>query len=203
MTNKNSAAERTVRELFEASIAVKRASIDALTTPIVAAANHMCRALDDGGRVLACGNGGSAADAQHFSAELVNRFECERRALAAIALTTDSSNLTAIANDYDFDRVFSRQIEALGRSNDVLLAISTSGNSRNIEQAIAEAHEIGMMVVLMTGGDGGRAAARLSATDVLLKVHSDSTARVQETHLLILHCLCKLIDERYSGGMST
>jgi D-sedoheptulose 7-phosphate isomerase len=143
---------------------------------------------------MACGNGGSAADAQHFSAELLNRFERERAPLAALALSTDTSTLTSIANDYHYDQVFAKQVYALGRKDDVLLAISTSGNSPNVLAAIAAAHERDTRVVALTGKDGGKIAAALAENDILLCVPADRTARIQEVHLLILHCLCDGID---------
>jgi D-sedoheptulose 7-phosphate isomerase len=146
------------------------------------------------GKILACGNGGSAADAQHFSAELLNRFEMERPALPAIALTTDSSTITSIANDYDFDQVFAKQLRALGQPDDLLLAISTSGNSRNIVEAIHAAHERQMGVVALTGRNGGVMAEVLGQQDVHICVPHSRTARIQEVHILCLHCLCDAID---------
>ncbi|HEX5514965.1 MAG TPA: phosphoheptose isomerase, partial [Gammaproteobacteria bacterium] len=151
--------------------------------------------VTSGGKVLACGNGGSAADAQHFSAEFVGRFERERPELGAIALTTDSSILTAIANDYDFERIFSKQVRALGQAGDVLLAISTSGNSENVVAAIEAAHERGVRVVALTGREGGAIAGILAPADVEIRVPSMVTARIQEVHLLVIHCLCDLIDQ--------
>ena len=144
--------------------------------------------------IFACGNGGSAADAQHFAAELLNRFEVERPALAAMALTTDTSTLTSIANDYDFDQVFSKQVRGLGHSNDLLLAISTSGNSRNVIAAVEAAHECDMNVIALTGRDGGKMAEVLTAGDINICVPANSTARIQEVHLLALHCMCDAID---------
>jgi len=146
------------------------------------------------GKILACGNGGSAADAQHFTAELLNRFEMERPGLAAMALTTDTSTLTSIANDYDFDQVFSKQIRALGQPNDLLLAISTSGNSRNVVEAVQAAHDRQMGVVALTGRDGGVIGELLGPDDIHLCVAHTSTARIQEVHILCLHCLCDAID---------
>jgi D-sedoheptulose 7-phosphate isomerase len=154
----------------------------------------MVRCLREDGKILACGNGGSAADAQHFAAELINRFERERPPLAGLALTTDTSTLTSIANDYDYDQVFSKQVRALGRPGDVLLAISTSGNSRNVVAAIEAAHEGGIAVVVLTGRDGGRMTELLAPGDVNICVPARSTARIQEVHLLALHCLCDAID---------
>jgi D-sedoheptulose 7-phosphate isomerase len=154
----------------------------------------MVQCLKQDGKILACGNGGSAADAQHFAAELLNRFEMERPALAAMALTTDTSTLTSIANDYDFDQVFSKQVRGLGHGNDLLLAISTSGNSRNVIAAMEAAHECGMDVIALTGRNGGRMAEILGSGDIHICVPATSTARIQEVHLLALHCLCDAID---------
>jgi D-sedoheptulose 7-phosphate isomerase len=168
--------------------------MDTLATPIAAAAQLMVDCLKADGKILACGNGGSAADAQHFSAELLNRFEKERPGLAGLALTTDSSTLTSIANDYDFNQIFSKQVRALGRDGDVLLAISTSGNSKNVIAAIEAAHESGLSVVALTGRDGGLCGELMSTNDVHICVPAQSTARIQEVHLLTLHCLCDAID---------
>ena len=159
--------------------------------PAAEAAGAMIAALRSGGRVLACGNGGSAADAQHFAAELVGRFERERAALAAIALTTDTSIVTAVANDYDFSRVFARQVEALGRAGDVLLGISTSGGSANVLAAFAAAKAAGLTTVALTGRDGGEVGA---AADIHINVPAASTARVQEVHRTLLHAVCALIE---------
>ncbi len=152
-------------------------------------------------KILSCGNGGSAGDAQHFSSELLNRFERERPGLPAIALTTDSSTLTSIANDYAYEDIFAKQVRALGRSGDILLAISTSGNSENVNRAIAAAHERSMQVVALSGRDGGRMAEILVAGDVEIRVPADRTARIQEVHLVIIHCLCDLIDESLFGDI--
>jgi D-sedoheptulose 7-phosphate isomerase len=152
-----------------------------------------------GGKIMACGNGGSAADSQHFAAELLNRFEKERVPLAALALTTDTSTLTSIANDYAFDQVFAKQVWALGRKDDVLLAISTSGNSPNVIEAMAKAHELGVHVVALTGKSGGHMAGALHPGDVHLCVTAERTARIQEVHLLVLHCLCDGIDTLLFG----
>lgn len=179
---------------FEDSVRVKRESLESLAAPIAGAIETMTSSLLANGKILACGNGGSAADAQHFAAELVNRFEMERPPLAAIALTTDSSTLTSIANDYDYSQVFSKQVSALGQPGDVLLAISTSGNSPNVMRAIEVAHERDMRVVALTGKSGGKIAQQLSNGDIHLCVPADRTARIQEVHLLVLHCLCDGID---------
>ncbi len=186
--------------LFNHSIQTKIEALPLLTQPIEDAAELIVSRLLDGGKLLSCGNGGSAGDAQHFSSEMINRFERERPGLPAIALTTDSSTLTSIANDYDYSRVFARQIEALGQSNDLLLAISTSGNSANILAAIESAHERDMRVVALTGRDGGELAKLLTADDVELRVPADSTARIQEVHLLIIHCLCDIVDHQLLGA---
>jgi D-sedoheptulose 7-phosphate isomerase len=159
----------------------------------------MVACLKNGGKILSCGNGGSAGDSQHFAAELVGRFERERAELAAIALTTDSSILTAVANDYSFDEIFAKQVRALGKSGDVLFAISTSGNSKNVIAAIEAARLKGMYVVGMTGRDGGKIARLIQPGDVLLNVDSQITTRIQEVHLLTLHCLCDAIDNLIFG----
>jgi D-sedoheptulose 7-phosphate isomerase len=189
-----------IRCQFEESIRVKQEAAEGLAAPVAAAVSLMTETLLNDGRLLACGNGGSAADAQHFAAELVGRFERERQGLAAIALTTDTSILTALGNDYAFEQIFARQVAALGHAGDALLAISTSGNSGNILNAIDAAHAHGMPVVALTGGDGGRVAKTLSARDIHLNVPAKRTARVQEVHLLILHCLCDGIDSLLMGA---
>ena len=186
--------------LFNDSIQTKIEALPLLVQPIGEAAELIVSRLLDGGKLLSCGNGGSAGDAQHFSSEMINRFERERPGLPAIALTTDSSTLTSIANDYDYSRVFARQIEALGQSSDLLLAISTSGNSANILAAIESAHEREMCVVALTGRDGGEVSKLLTTNDVELRVPADSTARIQEVHLLIIHCLCDLVDQQLLGN---
>jgi len=179
---------------FAESVQLKLEASRLLAAPIARAADLLARALKAGGKVLACGNGGSAADAQHFAAELLNRFEIERAPLAAIALTTDSSTLTSIANDYAYEQVFSKQVRGLGRRGDALLAISTSGNSRNVIEAMQAAHELGVHVVALTGAGGGKMAALISPEDVNICVPHKRTARIQEVHLLVLHCLCDGID---------
>jgi D-sedoheptulose 7-phosphate isomerase len=185
---------------FAESAKLKLDAVQALADPIARAGTLLAQALRAGGKALACGNGGSAADAQHFAAELVNRFEVERAPLAAVALTTDSSTLTSIANDYDYAQVFSKQVRAIGRRGDVLLAISTSGNSGNVLEAIAAAQELGVGVVAMTGNGGGKMAAALGERDVHLCVPHKRTARIQEVHLLVLHCLCDAIDYQLVGA---
>lgn len=185
---------KRIESLFLASIAAKQQSLSVLPARVAIAIEVMVTCLMSDGKILACGNGGSAADAQHFAAELLNRFEMERPGLAALALTTDSSTITSIANDYDYESIFSKQVRALGRQGDVLLAISTSGNSANVIEAIHAAHERKMTIVALTGKDGGEIAGLLAQDDVLLAVPSDKTARIQEVHLLLLHCLCDGID---------
>lgn len=184
-----------IEQLFQDSINTKQNAQAVLSHSISQAATLMLRCLQQGGKILSCGNGGSAADAQHFSAELLNRFEKERPPLAAMALTTDSSTLTSIANDYSFDQVFSKQIKALGKPNDILLAISTSGHSPNVNQAVIAAHAQHMHVVALTGKTGGPLASLLTPIDIEIRVPSDHTARIQEVHLLTIHCICYLIDE--------
>ena len=184
-----------VGQLFADNAQANMATLASSDRQIVAAADLLINCLDAGHKVLSCGNGGSAGDAQHFSSELINRFERERRALPAIALTTESSTLTAIANDYAYERLFARQIEALGQPGDVLLAISTSGNSANVCEAVDTAHAQGMRVLALTGKDGGHMAGLLDDEDVELRAASDSTARIQEMHLLFIHCLCRLIED--------
>ncbi len=183
-----------ISENFSESAHLKLQSMDALAKPIAAAAERMVQCLRADGKILACGNGGSAADSQHFAAELLNRFEMERPGLAAIALTTDTSTLTSIANDYDFEQIFSKQVRALGHKNDVLLAITTSGNSKNVLAAVAAAHENGIAVVALTGRNGGKMTEILQPSDIHICVPAQSTARIQEVHLLALHCMCDAID---------
>jgi D-sedoheptulose 7-phosphate isomerase len=191
--------QQRIQTQFSDSAATKQAALATMAAPIEAAVRLMADALTAGGKVMACGNGGSAADSQHFAAELLNRFEKERPPLAAIALTTDTSTLTSIANDYAYDQVFAKQIAALGRSGDVLLAISTSGNSPNVIAAMQVARERGVRIVALTGRGGGKMAAMLGAQDVHLCVPADRTARIQEVHLLTIHCLCDGIDALILG----
>ena len=185
---------KRIGQHFADSAQVKLDAVEVLTEPLRVAAERMVQCLMSEGKILACGNGGSAADAQHFSAELLNRFEMERPALAAIALTTDSSTLTSIANDYDYNQVFSKQVRALGQPNDLLLAISTSGNSRNVIEAVQAAHERQMRVIALTGKNGGTMAELLGPEDVHICVPHSNTARIQEVHILCLHCMCDAID---------
>lgn len=183
-----------ISQQFADSAQTKLQAVDALAAPIAQAIETMVHCLMNNGKILACGNGGSAADSQHFAAELLNRFEKERPGLAAMALTTDTSTLTSIANDYDFVQIFSKQVRALGQPGDVLLAISTSGNSPNVIDAITAAHEREVRVVALTGKAGGKMAGLLREGDVHICVPADRTARIQEVHLLVLHCLCDGID---------
>ena len=184
----------SIEEIFDSATAVLARSRESLTPRIVAAARLMAERLREGNKILACGNGGSAADAQHFIAELLNRFEIERTPLAALSLTTDTSTLTSIANDYSFSDVFSKQVRALGHANDVLVAITTSGRSDNVIAAIETARERGLLVVLLSGKSGEPAASLLAENDIEIRVPDESTARIQEVHGLIIHCICGLID---------
>ena len=195
--------ELRIRNHFLDSIETKKNALEELIIPIKHAANCISDSLLNEGKILSCGNGGSAGDAQHFSAELLNRFEIERPGLPAVALTTDSSTLTAIANDYEYDQIFSKQILALGTNRDVLLAISTSGNSSNIIKAVQAAHERKMQVLSLTGNKGGKLAKLLKGDDIEIRVPSDRTARIQEIHLLVIHCLCDIIDAILFGGVET
>ncbi len=186
-----------VKEAMEAGIALRQSCLEPLEAPLLQAAGRMVECLHNGGKILVCGNGGSAADAQHFAGELVNRFEMNRPGLAAIAMTHDASVITSIANDFSFDDIFSRQVEALGRAGDMLLAISTSGNSANVIAAVQAAHKIGMATIALTGGDGGKLG---SGVGVHLNIDHSSTPRVQEMHITCLHILCSLVDEQMFGG---
>lgn len=186
---------------FTESIAAKQQAVEVLAEPTAEAAQLMINCLMNDGKILVCGNGGSAADAQHFAAEMTGRFEKERMELAAVALTTDTSALTAIGNDYGFDHIFSKQVRALGRAGDVLIGISTSGNSGNVIEAMKAAHERDMHVIAMTGRDGGKMAAMLKDSDVLLNVPHPRTARIQENHILLIHAMCDCIDTMLLEGM--
>jgi len=179
---------------FTESIQTKIAASEAIAGSIEQAGMILVQSLLAGNKILSCGNGGSAGDAQHFSSELLNRFEIDRPSLPAIALTTDSSTLTSIANDYSYDEIFSKQVRALGAKGDVLLAISTSGNSRNVIKAIEAAVARDMPIIALTGNDGGDIAGLLGENDVEIRVPSSRTARIQEVHLLVIHCLCEIID---------
>lgn len=183
-----------IKESFTESIQTKIDALEALPEPLEQAAMVMVQCLLNGNKILACGNGGSAGDAQHFSSELLNRFETERPSLPAIALTTDTSTITSIANDYHYDEIFSKQVRALGQPGDVLLAISTSGNSQNVIKAMEAAVNRDMTIIALTGKDGGAMAGLLGNSDVEVRVPSNRTARIQEVHLLAIHCLCDSID---------
>ena len=189
-----------ISQHFTDSANLKLQAVNVLAEPLLRASERMVQCLMNEGKILSCGNGGSAADAQHFAAELLNRFEMERAPLAAMALSTDTSTLTSIANDYSYNQVFSKQVRALGRPGDLLLAISTSGNSPNVIEAIHAAHDRQMGVVALTGKQGGKMAGLLKPTDVHICVPADRTARIQEVHLLCLHCMCDAIDCQLPGA---
>ena len=191
--------QERISHLFRDSIETKQKASEQLAPPIAQAGQVMIECLLGNGKIMSCGNGGSAGDSQHFSAEMLNRFEMERPGLPAIALTTDSSTLTSIANDYAYEEIFSKQVRALGQPGDVLLAISTSGNSPNIVEAIRAAHDKNLRVVALTGRNGGSIGEMLGEEDVEVRVPAESTARIQEVHLLVIHCLCDLIDRQLLG----
>ena len=191
--------EQRIQQQFFDSADLKYAAAEVLSKPIADAVSALVGCITGGGKVLTCGNGGSASDAQHFAAEFVGRFERERPGLAAISLTTDTSILTAIGNDYDFASIFSKQVQAIGAPGDVLLAISTSGNSTNVVAAIEAAHAKEMTVIALTGHKGGRMRELMLETDVMVCVPHDRTARIQEVHLLVLHCLCDAVDLQLLG----
>jgi D-sedoheptulose 7-phosphate isomerase len=195
--------EQRIQQHFIDSADLKYQSAQTLSKPIASAVEAILACVTSGGKVLSCGNGGSAADAQHFAAEFVGRFERERPELGAIALTTDSSILTSIANDYDYSVVFSKQVRALGSPGDVLLAISTSGNSANVLAAIEAAHEREMTVVALTGRNGGKMAQALRDTDVHICVPSERTIRIQEVHIVVIHCICDAVDNQLLGEQET
>lgn len=188
-----------VLEHFRESIALKQAS-ESLVPVIVEAGRALTEALLNDGKILSCGNGGSASDAQHFSGEMLGRFEMERPGLPAIALTTDSAALTAIANDYHYSDIFAKQVRALGQAGDVLLAISTSGNSENVLRAVTTAHERGLRILALTGRDGGTIAQALQTSDIEIRVPAQRTCRIQEVHILVIHSLCDLVDAELLGG---
>ena len=188
-----------IEKSFAESIQTKQDALSVIAGPISDAALLMTSGLLAGNKILTCGNGGSAADAQHFSSELLNRFERERQPLPAIALTTDSSTITSIANDYDYSLIFAKQVRALGQADDILFVITTSGSSANIVQAMHAAHERNARVVALTGRDGGEVGALIQKNDIEIRVPGPSTARIQEVHLLVLHCLCELIDQQLLG----
>ncbi|PHS71831.1 MAG: phosphoheptose isomerase [Cycloclasticus sp.] len=193
--------QERIYQHFTDSIQTKHDALELLATPIEVAADAIVQSLLNNGKVLTCGNGGSAGDAQHFSSEMLNRYERERPSLPAIALSTDTSTITSIANDYSYDQVFSKQIRALGQAGDVLLAYTTSGNSANVVEAIKAAHDRDLIVIAVSGKDGGQLSSLslLNDNDIELRVPSNSTARIQEVHLVITHCLCDLIDFKLFG----
>ena len=189
-----------IRQLFTESIQTKIDAADASPDTIAQAADMLVTSLTSGNKVLCCGNGGSAGDAMHLASEMLNRFERERPSLPAMALNTDVNTMTAIANDYSYDEIYSKQVKALGQAGDILVAFSTSGNSKNVIEAIKAALSRDMLIIAMTGKDGGEMAGLLSTNDVEIRVPSPSTARIQEVHLLVIHTLCDLIDNRLFGG---
>lgn len=191
-----------IRQLFAENLETHAAAVETLPTAIAQGAERLVQCLLNDHKILSCGNGGSAADAQHFASEMINRFERERPSLPTIALTTDTSTLTSIANDYSYQDVFAKQIRALGHTGDILLAISTSGCSQNVNLAVQAAHDRGMSVVALSGKGGGELALLLSPPDVEICIPSQSTARIQEAHLLIIHILCDLIDSALFGQYS-
>ena len=191
-----------IQEIFSDSINTKRQAAEVLAPAIAQASEQLISCLQQGHKILICGNGGSAADAQHFSSELLNRFEKARAPLPAFALTTDSSTLTSIANDYHYDEVFAKQVQALGQQGDTLVAISTSGNSGNVATAISAAHEKNMQVVALTGSDGGKVATLLQEKDIEIRVPARRTARIQEVHLLTIHAVCEMIDLAFAPETS-
>ena len=193
--------ERLVRDHFSASAKAATATVEAIGDRIANAATLAAQTLDNGGKILICGNGGSASDAQHFAAELVCRYERDRKALGAIALTADSAILTAAGNDYDFSNIFSRQIEALGQSDDLLVAITTSGQSDNVNFAVETALELDIQVIALTGKDGGKLAPLIATKGLELRVPSAVTARIQEAHAIIIHCICDLVELHTTGKL--
>jgi phosphoheptose isomerase len=194
----NSLVDR-IRDSFTDSIQTKIAAADSIINIIAEAGEEIVQSLLEGHKILSCGNGGSACDAMHFSSEMLNRYKQERPALPAIALVADTPTLTSIANDYHFSDVFAKQIRALGQPGDILLAITTSGNSTNIVNAIKAAHDKEMGVIVLSGNDGGKVVEHLRERDIEIRVPANETARIQETHLLIIHCICDIIDYRLFG----
>ncbi|MDH5433144.1 MAG: phosphoheptose isomerase [Gammaproteobacteria bacterium] len=190
----------SIRNIFTESIQTKIAAADALSDKIEKAADMLVNCLLNGGKILTCGNGGSAGDAQHFSNEMLNRYERERPSLPAIALTTDTGTITSIANDYNFSQIFSKQVKALGQPGDILLAFSTSGNSKNVIEAMRTALAKDMLIIACSGKDGGEMAGLIGPNDVEIRVPSNSTARIQEVHIVVIHILCDLIDNRLFGN---
>jgi len=194
--------EEHINQIFASSIEITIAAADSLPSQIALAAERMVACLESGSKILCCGNGGSAGNAQHFASQLINRYEIERPSLPAIALTADGLTLSAIANDYHYNQAFAKQVQALGTEGDILLTISTSGQSDSILQACQAAHDRGMDVIALTGRDGGLLVNHLGPDDIEVRVPADSTARAQETHLLIIHCICDLIDRCLFGELA-
>jgi D-sedoheptulose 7-phosphate isomerase len=188
-----------ITEQFLLSMQTKQDTLEQLSEQMIAASELLIRCLLSGNKILCCGNGGSASDAQHFSSEMLNRYEMNRPALPAIALTTDTATITSIANDSTFSQIFARQIKALGKANDILLVYTTSGNSENIIEAVQTAQQRDLSVIAFSGKDGGNLSEQLSDDDIELRVPSESTQRIQETHLLMTHCMCHLIDSQLFG----
>ncbi len=195
----NQVSDNTVSQIFDDSIHTLQNSADSLTPSIQAASELMVDALVAGNKILVCGNGGSASDAMHFSGELLNRFVVERRPLPAITLAGDVGTITAIGNDYDFDQIFSKQVTALGNPGDLLLAITTSGNSGNVLKAIDAAHEKQMRIIALSGNGGGKLSGIIQPDDINICVPSAVTARIQEVHGLVIHCFCEIIDQHFSN----
>lgn len=191
--------QNRIIKCFSDSVQTKQQAMEQLTGLIATASQKMVSALLNDKKIMSCGNGGSAGDAQHFSSEMLNRYERERPSLPAIALTTDTATITSIANDYQFEDIFARQIGGLGREGDILLVFSTSGNSKNIVKAVTAAHDKNITVIALTGKGGGALVSHLNTSDIEIRVPSNSTARIQEVHLLIIHCLCDLIDQQLFG----
>lgn len=189
-----------INDIFNQSVQQQMESLPLVAEPIARSAELIVLRLLEGGKILTCGNGGAAGNAQHFSSLMLNRFERERPGLPAVALTADSATLTAIANDYDYDEIFAKQIRTLGHPGDLLLAITTSGNSENVNAAIAAAHERQMRVIALNGRDGGRLPGLLQEGDEEIRIPGESTARVLEGQLLVIHCLCDLIDRQLIGN---
>ncbi len=195
----NNDVSTTVKDWFAESMRVTQAALENIEEPIVRAAQVISRAIENEGKILVCGNGGSAADAQHFSGEMLGRFMGERRSLPATTLTTDGSALTAIGNDYAFDQIFARQVSGLGQTGDVLFGITTSGNSSNIAAAITAAHDKNMLCIILNGNDGGKIPSVLNKNDIEIRVENACTPHVQEVHGIVIHCICHLIDSQLSN----
>lgn len=190
-----------VNSYFESSIQAKIETANIMPPAIAQAGKAMVSCLENGGKILVCGNGGSAAIAQHFTSKLLNHFEMERPPLPAVALTGDVATITAVGNHYGFAEIFSKQIAALGNEEDILLVISTDGESENIAKAVEEAHDLEMRVIALTGANGGRLQNMYAAEDIELRVPSESIANIQENHFLIVHCLCDIIDQKLFAGL--